>query len=67
MNDIIFLSTSVENDLETHEPGTVIWLNFKSKDGASSMINLNNLALERGGIVGKAMRGAIKDYLMDLD
>jgi len=61
------LKISTEGAIE--EDGTpkghsckVLWLNFKSSNGGSGAINLNNLANERGSIVGNALRGAILEY-----
>jgi hypothetical protein len=41
----------------------VVWLNFTSSDGSGAMINLNDLAVSKGNLVGKAMNKAILEYL----
>ena len=40
----------------------VLWLVFSNKNGSSAMLNLNNIANEKGAVTGKAMKKAISNY-----
>jgi hypothetical protein len=50
---------------EGSDSSKVLWLTFKSSNKNSGMINLNNIANERGHIVGKALKDAISDYIFN--
>lgn len=52
----IYLSTSVE-----HPGKKTVWLNFEANKGQAA-INLNNIALEKPGILGEKMVEAIRLY-----
>lgn len=66
-NSSIYITESQEGELDkngkpTGKRSRVLWLNFKGKKGNHAMVNLNNIACERGYVVKKAMRDAIEDY-----
>jgi len=63
MNNI-WLSKSIEGNLESSFRGNVLWLNFKSSDGKSAAININNMALRHGVITKQAIREALKEYFL---
>ncbi len=57
----LYFKTTIEGSAKS----PVLWLHFKSKSGKSTMLNLNNIALEKEGITGAAMVDAIGDYLSE--
>lgn len=61
------ISTSTESELDikgnpTGKEGRVMWLHFKTNSGKMAGLNLNNIASDRGGIVGSAIREFIDEY-----
>ena len=55
-----------KKSIEGSENHPVLWLVFNNKNGNSAMLNLNNIANERGSIVKKVMKEAIVSKLEDM-